>query len=81
MTKFQQNQKKLQRENNFAKNNFIKTDTSESKAESTPTKFLHATIETLPVALLDELLKTISIKSMKSKKFENNFKKGSNQLT
>ena len=43
---------------------------AESQAESTFTKFLRAAIETRPVALSDELLKTISIKSIKLKKFE-----------
>ena len=43
---------------------------AESQAESTFTKFLRATNETRPVALSDELLKTISMKSIKLKKFE-----------
>ena len=43
---------------------------AESQAESTFTKFLRAAIETRPVALSDELLKTISMKSIKLKKFE-----------
>ena len=43
---------------------------AESQAESTFTKSLRATNETRPVALSDELLKTISMKSIKLKKFE-----------
>ena len=38
-------------------------------------KFLQVTIEALPQGLSDELLETAPIKSIKSKKFEINFKK------
>ena len=44
-------------------------------------KFVRATIETLSHGLSDKLLKITPIKSIKSKKFEFNFKKDQNLIT
>ena len=44
-------------------------------------KFVRATIETLSHGLSDKLLKITPIKSIKSKKFEFNFKKHQNLIT
>lgn len=45
-------------------------DIAESQIKPAFIKFMCATIETLPHGLLDELLQTTLIKSMKSKMFE-----------
>ena len=53
---------------------------AESRTEPAFMKFLCATIETLPHGLSGELLKTATIKNVKSKKFEINLQKGRNLL-
>ena len=53
----------------------------EGRTEPAFMKFLHATIETQPHGLSDELLYTTPIQSIKSKKFEINLKKDQNLLS
>ena len=54
---------------------------ADSRTEPAFVTFLRATIEALSHRLSDKLLKTTLTKSMKTKKFETNFKKGWNLLT
>ena len=60
---------------------WITTGTAESWTEPAFMKFVRSTIETLPHGFTDELLKIAPIKSINSKKFEINLRKGRNLLT